>query len=816
MKKHFLLLGLCLMVFPSFAQPFLYTTFSVDSLRHHDLEDISDMANGDLWVILAGDLFHRDAETGNLTYHLVDSANSSLKLRRVEILNGQVWVLTDDYTAYFLVDGEWKKAGINIGLPSDEVRDFVVDHKGDVWLAGPKAISRFNGDTLINYHPFNLSALQLAVAGQRLYLNARDSIVYFENGMWHGVPSPPLYVIRNMVADETGNLYCEGSAPDSVYFFNGIKWTALPANHRILAVQGENMYALGTGYEPTLYRYTAGQVDSILSFNRMDLEKAKASGDGNLWLIYDWQIGPFAIKLVTDFKSSFARVSTGKLVAGVSSGGSLFRDIGFSGSNGTCGNFTYRDQDTASFMQVANLWIKGKLDGEERVSAQTTDSWGEGDFVSGPVSESYDLEYIERYSRVWRVSREEIQKHLNRLYSRGYQMPDAIRYWPAHGRTDKGEAEYLAPFVDYNANGIYEPEMGDHPRIKGDEAVYFMVNDDRSANQETRSPGLGLEVHGMLYSYRNDNEDVQNSIFLSYRIINRSGAEVKDLKTGLWAIFKEGWDVTQRLTGCDSTLGLVYSYSAANEDTGSGGFGTAPPAGGFIPLSENLTGSISFNYDRGPFCYSCRPDWYDEYIQYMDLRWLDSSRVYIESPAGILGQNGDGYVGSNSGSYSATNFQYNDQVNWYQGPWGSNDLRNLGVFEPHDLKDDESFCLDLSFTTARGSDHLASLYKLKERARRLKEFYRDQEGGCPQQVSDFEGEAGSSISIYPNPARNNLRVLVPANASLMSSVIYNVSGQVVARYGRECLLDIAELPTGMYILQCSTGRKVYGFKFLKR
>ncbi|MBK8414466.1 MAG: hypothetical protein IPL22_08125 [Bacteroidetes bacterium] len=35
----------------------------------------------------------------------------------------------------------------------------------------------------------------------------------------------------------------------------------------------------------------------------------------------------------------------------------------------------------------------------------------------------------------------------------------------------------LAPFADFNSNGIYDPQNGDYPYILGDESIYSIFND---------------------------------------------------------------------------------------------------------------------------------------------------------------------------------------------------------------------------------------------------------------------------------------------------------------------------------------------------
>ena len=45
----------------------------------------------------------------------------------------------------------------------------------------------------------------------------------------------------------------------------------------------------------------------------------------------------------------------------------------------------------------------------------------------------------------------------------GYEVPDIIQNWPAHGDVAAGQDYYLAPFYDNNDDGTYNWQDGDYP-----------------------------------------------------------------------------------------------------------------------------------------------------------------------------------------------------------------------------------------------------------------------------------------------------------------------------------------------------------------
>ncbi|PIZ05521.1 MAG: hypothetical protein COY57_06840, partial [Flavobacteriales bacterium CG_4_10_14_0_8_um_filter_32_5] len=46
----------------------------------------------------------------------------------------------------------------------------------------------------------------------------------------------------------------------------------------------------------------------------------------------------------------------------------------------------------------------------------------------------------------------------------GYQIPDVILNWPAHGDPSLGQDWHLAPFYDRDGDDFYDPSQGDYPK----------------------------------------------------------------------------------------------------------------------------------------------------------------------------------------------------------------------------------------------------------------------------------------------------------------------------------------------------------------
>ncbi|MDB4082974.1 hypothetical protein N9502_01770 [Vicingaceae bacterium] len=107
-------------------------------------------------------------------------------------------------------------------------------------------------------------------------------------------------------------------------------------------------------------------------------------------------------------------------------------------------------------------------------------------FNNGPITTSGGLTRV----LIVRVTRQEVISHQANYNQIGYIMPEGIKNWPAFGDTTLGVSKDLAPFFDANNNGCYDPQNGDYPVIKGDEALYWI-------NHPT-NPNLKFEYHWMM------------------------------------------------------------------------------------------------------------------------------------------------------------------------------------------------------------------------------------------------------------------------------------------------------------------------------
>lgn len=223
----------------------------------------------------------------------------------------------------------------------------------------------------------------------------------------------------------------------------------------------------------------------------------------------------------------------------------------------------------------SSLWFGGKdANYQIRCAAELARQAG-ADFYPGPlIASGSDIgtctyEMSQAWDTCWRMTRAEIDEfllcHNNSDYP-AYNIPESIMDWPANGETVIGQANKIAPYYDSNNDDYYDPEDGDFPIIRGDECLFFIFNDKANIHTETGGAAIGLEVQGMAYAFNCvESGALDNTIFFSYKIINRSTFTLYDFYAGIYTDFDLG-NPSDDYIGCDVVRGLYYAYNGDDFD----------------------------------------------------------------------------------------------------------------------------------------------------------------------------------------------------------------------------------------------------------
>jgi hypothetical protein len=480
------------------------------------------------------------------------------------------------------------------------------------------------------------------------------------------------------------------------------------------------------------------------------------------------------------------------LSVGVVAGGELFTDLWY-------GHFREKGVNKSNVIFKDNLWMGGYDDGGNlKAAAQTYRQQGGYDYDPGPVYGKRNSGFFERYVRTWKISKEDIINHLLNHTNSGYNIQEAIENWPAYGMVSNGESYYLSPYLDFNNNSLYDPENGDCPCLLGDQIIYYIFNDNIK-HGETGGEPLNFEIHTMVYAYQNSSfPALYNTIFVRYKIINRSFNDDYDkLVFGKWIDFDDFYSYDDHV-GCDTSLNSFYSYNASGFD--STGFGRNPPAIGVSFLNHDMTSFIQYNND---FSLNGNPSYKDHYYYYQTSRFKNRQPMRY---------GGDGF--NDVWEDRETNFMYpshpNDSNGWSEVTANTLSYRSLGLGSTgkYSLGYNDTFTLDLAYVYARdkNKDNIENLDLLLQYISEIRDFYKNNPPKCASLKSiGIEEEKSHNVKIYPNPAKDYIIVDGEMNGRLNLEII-SANGKIV--FSKENInstakVDISQLDRGAYIVKIS-------------
>lgn len=491
------------------------------------------------------------------------------------------------------------------------------------------------------------------------------------------------------------------------------------------------------------------------------------------------------------------------------------------------------------------------------------------DYWSGPYAELYDEGYDEKWAQLWKLNKDEIIYHKNHYTETGYQPIENILSWPGNGEADSGQAAQIAPYFDDNNNDIYEPMQGDYPLIRGDQAVFFVFNDDKSIHTETEGKKLGIEVHGMAYAFDNHEDSVlYNTIFVHYDIFNRSDTSYHNTYLGNFTDFDIGYS-SDDYVGCDVQRGSYFGYNGTDydpDDDETLGYHENPPAQGVTILGgafmdddgmDNPDGGCDFSvnginfgndsidderyglsrfitFNNGGTAVG-NPGNAIEYYNYMNGYWRDLTPI-IYGARGHLNYGGLGpecnfmFPGASDSCNWGTSSQlpnggYNQNGKFWTEDYEENnpgDRRGVGISGPFTFNPGDKQEFDLAFTFARDYANGDPLSLLGERTDIIMDQVEQNNLiALPEALDIHElNTSENKLYIYPNPVNSYLNIKYKAYSNSVDYSITNVSGLVVAEgqlsEGINHKIKTDQLAEGLYILNIKTNNKSYYNKFIKQ
>ncbi len=584
------------------------------------------------------------------------------------------------------------------------------------------------------------------------------------------------------------------------------------------------------------------------------------------------------IELNIESNNAYDSLNINNINAGIHSNGILFSKFKESTVNGYYGrnaHFEYPRNSGKHTIFGNSLWIGGiDQDDSLHFAGQRYNQVGL-DYQFGPISNSYDgLDFFAKWSRMWKISKQDISYHRNNYWKDTYEPVNAIINWPGNGNVSNGQAAQLAPYFDKNENGIYEPMSGDYPLIRGDQSIFFIFNDDRP-HTETQGESLHVEIHGMAYAFDNQEDKLlNNTIFVHYDIFNRSENTYNNTYFGIWTDIDLGY-ARDDYSACNVALGTYYGYNASIID-GYGepdSYGINPPTQGVTIVAgpfmeddnmdnpdggcDNSINGLNFGdgivdnerlgmtrfvyHNNGGNPGLCDPEYAHEYYNFMNGFWKDNSSFmyggtgHSSSPGTVGPECNFMFPGDSDPCNWGTdgifpNAGYNQNGKYWSEETGDNgrpnppeDRRGLGVTGPFTFEPGEREELELAFSVGQGDDGpYSSVANLFENLTDLFERVKEGQIITPNSYLSVEEPEKNNlgINIYPNPATAFINIEI--NGSLNKHpkyVIYNnightvMSGQLSGNTTN--LVDIHPLNQGFYLITVQYGDAVFSRKLIK-
>ncbi len=512
---------------------------------------------------------------------------------------------------------------------------------------------------------------------------------------------------------------------------------------------------------------------------------------------------------------------------------------------------------------AASLWIGGVDDlGHLHEAAMTYRQTG-FDYWPGPldtIAGTTDSAKAGAYDRVWKVDRFKISEfQLNfsggNVQNGTYIPQEGITSWPARGNGNF--SRNLAPFVDVNHNGIYDPLTGgDYPVIQGDQEIYRIFNDQLTTHTETGGTAMQVEVHATAYAYScpaiADSDKVLNyTTFYHYDVFNRSANNYTKVYLGDWQDVDLGY-YNDDFVGCHprGNFGYVYNGALCDGTGAPGQYGCNPPMMSTVVLNgppavpgdgidNNNNGVVDepgelnlmtgFHYYNNDFTLTGNPGFLGspsaggqrpgDYYNYLIGKWKDSTQI-------TFGGNGYGGVTPTPFMYSGNPY---DTTTWsemsvHNTPGDRRFLISCGPFD-FNAGAMVSFDYALVFTrdTTLAPQSMAFFRKNANDVAKVQNWWNS--NNAPSCIAMNVGiqevtPEHATLEVYPNPFSDQLTISYGGTAETYSVAVFDLTGKEVIPLQRLTPgvheLNMGPLAEGMYFLQVRDGKNVLSKKVIKR
>lgn len=766
-------------------------------------------------------------------------ANSAVQCLKYS--NGNLWVGTKG--------GLYKYNGANVqsftkansGLPSDTITTIDVDASGKLWLGSYKHLISFDGvNTFQTEYSFGTSVNRIndivvdAADKKWIAVNGNPSTIYIYNTTMQDISS--VYDYLGEVKPVGGYQLCKGRNNCIVVPGNkGIIEYNMDGSVKQYQLSGSLISCTAICYD--IFSNTYYITPAWGKFYKFDPARYHTVAAPGLGFHCN--------------NSKYLDVNEVKAL--ITNRGDMHWDM-------ATGDAQYNVPKSAGFQYNSSfasaVWF-GAYDNSNQLhlAAQTYRQNGH-DFWPGPLNQttgSTDTVMASQYDHLWKIDYRDIDDFIlnynNGNVQNGSYLPakDIVTY-PAKGNNT--QAFDMAPFVDRNGNGIYDPLIGgDYPELSGDQMLYSVFNDQLAPHQNTGAKKLGIEIQQTSYAYGcsgiiQSNNELNFTTFYKYKIINRSSNNYHNCNMALFADIDVGCYQDDYI-GSNVQGNYAYVYNADNFDgnCGSAGYDNYPPVQSVQvlkgPLAEGdgldnnnngivdeqgeqylLNFSMYYHSISGFSGTSVVPQVGIDYYHYMNGIFKDSTH---------LSCGGTGYGGTVPTNFAYTGNSYPNgpcgSLNWIEASIPINEILIISTGN-FNLNAGDTLEFEYAYITSFDSSGVVAntLAKNAIDNANVKTFYhQSNKPNCLQNAVGIKEIKRSDdlLQLYPNPATSEITVSYynPKQNKVHVLEVYNTTGQLVLQDELKTniskSLNILMLPPGVYIIRLQGENGSIGKRFVK-
>ena len=811
-----------------------WTMFDISNsqLPVNDVRSIAFDASSNAWIgTNGGGLAKFDGSTWTI-FNTGNSTIASNIIYSVTVNGSDIWIGTNAGVSKYNGTTFTNYTVANSNLSSDTVQSFAFETNGDVWMGSANGLCKLSGTTWTIFNTSNSGLLD-------------DNVLsLFRDGqnLWIGTKLGGLHKHYN---GSIANISV--MMPTSALIYPTAVYSISKGPQGGVACRG----ALNQIIEILSYKvevYYANTVTSIGNF------LAYENSSGLLWFVNKLGANTPYQDLMSFTNSTYTGFGQGGPFGGLTYDNTKNLDInevnatilnrGDMHWNLNSGGYEVPKGSGVGTVFASAIWIGG-LDagGNLHTSAMTYRQTGM-DYWPGPldtINFSTDTVTANKYDKIWKIDRFKIAEFIyyfnNGSVQNGtYAVDPDILSWPAHGTGNN--SRNLAPFVDVDGSGIYNPMTGgDYPKIKGDQMLYWIFNDS-ILHTETGGAPFGFEIHASAYAFTcptiaDSLKTLNYTTYYNYKIINQSTMNYDSLHVGLWQDCDMG-QYDDDYVGCMPQYNFGMGYNGDADD--NGGYGLKPPISSQVILdgppaypSDGIDNDNDGTTDEpGEKNLMTSFNYYNNDFTPQMGNPVNDSMFYNY----CKGKRGDGSPWIDCNNIPSTFFYAGDpsdinscaEPNNLNAPADRRFVTGCGAFK---LIAGDTANIDYAIVFSRDTNLAYGTQQYYQMAvddvRRVRTWYlQNNFPSCLQLnvgMNEQQGEI-NSMAIYPNPANTVLTIeYLQQNPNVKYEVV-DVTGKLVAvgllvNFGKN-IISVDEFNPGLYLIKITDGDKVISKKFLKQ